>query len=353
MRSDPVNASQTSSASHRERARSRRSLLRCAGQTGLAWGLSRFWPETSRADSTATLPAIGSRPSTEPIAESAKSTVVHIRADEVLSGRQVHPSLAGEMIEEALRTLTGKNKPADAWHAVLKSDDRIAIKFNRVGSEVLGTNAPLAVQLVASLGRAGFAPDRVMLIEAPPEVCRELKTKPAVGGWSGGEVNFSSGSEQLAAYLQEVTAIINVPLLKTHNLAGMTGCLKNLSHSLIRRPARYHRNGCAPYVGDILALPQIRSKLRLHIVNALRAAFDGGPEPRLAGTWAHAGVLVSRDPVAADSIGLTLLNEQRALAGLPQIGDALGRIPHLHAAAQRGLGTDDDDYINLVQPRPF
>jgi hypothetical protein len=270
-----------------------------------------------------------------------------------MEGNKVHPSLAGEMVEEAIRSLTRKESPADAWHALLRADDRIAVKFNHVGAGVLGTSTPFGLQLVDSLKRAGFKPDQVMLVEAPPELVRLTGTRPMVHGWSGSAVSFGSGSEQLAAWLQEVTAIINVPFLKTHNIAGMTGCLKNLSHALIRRPGRYHANHCSPFVGDIVSVPQIRSKLRVHVMNALQGVFDGGPEARLANTWRHCGVIVSTDAVAADSVGLEILNERRDQTRLPRIGDSLGRVPHLRTAAERGLGTDDPDYITLLEPRPF
>jgi hypothetical protein len=309
--------------------------------------------ETPARASAATLPALGSRPTTPPVSELAKSTVVHLQAREVLAGTKVHPSLAGELVEEAIKTLTRKEKSADAWHALLPADGILAIKFNHVGAETIGTTVPFGLQLVHSLGRAGFAPDRIMLIEAPPELTRLAATRPQVHGWSGPPVSFGSGAEELAAWLKEVTAIINVPFLKTHNIAGMTGCLKNLSHALIRRPGRYHANGCAPFIGDIVALPQIRSKARIHIINALQAVMDGGPEARLENMWAHHGVIVSTDPVAADSIGLEILNERRQLAKLAPIGDQTGRVPHLHAAARRGVGTDDQDYITLLEPRPF
>lgn len=339
----------------------RRELLRAAcGAVGAAAAgpharaASPQRQASDRASATAaTLPALGSRPTTPTVSESAKSTVVHLRAQEVLVGTKMHPSLAGEMVEEAIKTLTGKSLPSDAWHALLRADDRIALKFNQVGSEILGTTVPFGLQLVDSLTRAGFAPDRIMLIEAPQELVRLTRTQPMIHGWAGPERSFGSGAEQLAAWLQEVTAIINVPFLKTHNIAGMTGCLKNLSHALIRRPARYHANGCAPFAGDIVSLPEIRSKLRVHIVNALHAVFDGGPEARLTNTWRHRGVIVSTDPVASDSTGLDILNERREQARLPRIGDSLGRVPHLRAAAERGLGTDDQDYIKLLEPRPF
>jgi hypothetical protein len=106
-------------------------------------------------------------------------------------------------------------------------------------------------------------------------------------------------------------------------------------------------------VGDIVALDQIRSKLRIHIVNALRVVYQGGPTVVPEGVWTHAGLIVSTDPVAADATGIDLLNEQRARAKLPPIGDDQAHIPHIHAAAQRGLGTDDQDYIQVIQPPPL
>lgn len=305
------------------------------------------------ADTASTLPAIGALPSTGLIDPKAKSVVAHVVRGEVIDGARIHEILLGEMFEEALRIVTGADSANDAWHHLLRPDEVIGIKLNQIGCNELGTTIPFAAGLVASLKRAGFAPDRIMLIEAPQRLVRQLKTRPGVFGWSGPAVSFGSGAEELSAVLQEVTAIINVPFLKTHNIAGMSGCLKNLSHALIRRPARYHGNACTPYVGDIVALDQIRSKLRLHVVNALRVVYQGGPLVKSEGIWTHAGLMMSTDPVAADAVGIELLNEQRARAGLPLIGDDESHIPHVHAAAQRGLGTDDLDYIQLVKPPPL
>jgi hypothetical protein len=331
---------------------SRRTFLKRAAQAGIAamaggTGLTRPAPG---AETAAALPALTSHPSIGPIDPSIKSTVVHVQANEVLAGQRVHPDLAREMIEEGIRLVTGTRTPAQAWNALLGPEERIGIKFNHVGAGNLGTTVPLGIQLIESLRAAGFNPERIMLIEAPAELERAFDTRPPVFGWSGGAVDFGSGAEELAALLQEVDAIINVPFLKTHNIAGMSGCLKNLSHALIRRPGRYHGDACSA-AADIVALAQIRSKLRIHIVNGLRGMFDKGPDAGPEGIWPHAGLLVSRDPVAADSVAADFINEQRQRAGLLPIGDAGGRIPHLAAAVRRGLGTDDQDYIQRIEPR--
>lgn len=328
----------------------RRTFLKLAGRAGLAAVAGQFLAEEvaqAAPDPASTLPILESRPNTGPIDLSLKSVVVHIRRPEVVDRQTIHAPLLREMIEDSIRVLTETRRPADAWNRLLNSDDIIGIKFNQVGAKELDSTDVVAAQLVASLGDAGFSPQRIMLIEVPTDLAAKLGTRPEIRGWSGNEVSFGTGSEQLAAVLQEVTAIINVPFLKTHNIAGATGCLKNLSHALIRRPGRYHDQSCAPYVGNIVALPQIRSKLKLNIVNAIRALFNGGPHVRPEGMWNHAGLIVSRDPVAADAAGLDIINEERGLRGLSQIGNNAGQIPHVHAAANLGLGTDDQDYIDL------
>lgn len=332
----------------------RRTFLKRVGQAGLAAAAERLL--TGRAlgaaqDTAATLPILQTRPDTGPIGTFLKSTVVHIRRPEVVDRQTIHPPLLREMIEESIRVVTDTLRPADAWNKLLRTDDVIGIKFNHVGAKELDSTDLMAAQLVASLADAGFPPDRIMLIEAPSGVSKDLGTRPEVHGWSGGEVPFDGGSEELAAVLQEVTALINVPFLKTHNIAGATGCLKNLSHALIRRPGRYHDQACAPYVGNIVALPQIRSKLRLNIVNAIRALYKGGPNVHPDGMWNHAGLIVSRDPVAADAVGVEVINDRRSRLGLAAIGNSSGHVPHIHAAAKLGLGTDDQDYIELREMR--
>jgi len=329
----------------------RRAFLKRIAQAGLTAAAGRL-VTGGRAllaeDSASTLPTLASRPDTGPIAASSKSTVVHIRRPEVVDRQSIHAALLREMIEDSVKALAEVRRPSDAWNRLLRPDDVIGIKFNHVGAEELDTTDMVAAQLVQSLGQAGFDPKRIMLIEAPTNLAARLGTRPETLGWSGGEVSFGTGSEELAAVLQEVTAIINVPFLKTHNIAGVTGCLKNLSHALIRRPGRYHDQACAPYVANITALPQIRSKIRLNIVNAIRALCDGGPNVRPQGMWNHAGLILSRDPVAADAAGIDIINDERRRRGLPPVGNKAGQIPHIHAAARLGLGTDDQDYINLI-----
>lgn len=277
-----------------------------------------------------------------------RSRVVQVDSPHVLSNPLVHRNLLAEMLDTLLREVTQQPSSKQAWRSLLRDDDDvIALKFNRSGRDVIGTSPWMLAALVHSLTNAGFEPKQMVCIEAPGRPDLEFGSSPPIPGYDETPTDFHSGADQLAGVLRQVTAIINIPFLKTHNIAGMTCGLKNLSHALVKHPARYHANNCSPYIADIVALPQIRGKLRLTIVDALRVMVEGGPD----GTGDHltdAGILLaSTDPVAADAIGLLTLNDRRRLRGLPPLAAAPARIPYLAHAHQIGLGIAELHGIEL------
>jgi len=303
---------------------------------------------TARRELPASQPR-ASAPSSSPTSTTASTPrvrLVQAQSDRILCGNTVQIRLLRELLEKALVTLTDRKTPADAWRALLGEPRMLGLKFNRVGADRLGSTEPLALALIESLTHAGLQPDRIVLIEVPDTLIRRSRTRAPRFGWSGQPVDFGSGTDRLAAVLEQVSDLINIPFLKTHNIAGFTACLKNLSHAFVKHPARFHANGCSPFIGDIVALPQIRDKLRLHIVNALRIVLDGGPSVRNDCVVPAATLLLSTDGVAADAAALQILNRQRMTRNLPAVGDPTGAVPYLRAAADRGLGTLSPDRID-------
>ncbi len=278
----------------------------------------------------------------------AKSRVTLIEDHRILPVRVVQRALLKDYLDEGLRTLTGARSTADAWHEILKPDDVVLIKFNRSAARAIGTTAAVAHTLVDSLVTAGWNPERLMLLEAGDGRPRVHQTMTPDYRWQGEEVVFGrSGKDSFIAALDQATAIINVPFLKTHHQATMTGCLKNLSHGLIRHPARFHANGCDPAIGEISASSPIRNKLKLNIVNGLRVVFNRGPEAAER-DMAIAGVLlIGRDPVACDATGFGILNKIRSLRELgPLLPGA--RVPRqLVTASDLGLGRFDEEAIEV------
>jgi hypothetical protein len=242
------------------------------------------------------------------------------------------------MIWTTLTNLTDKQTPAEGWRTLLRSDDVVGIKFNRSAQSALGTTPSMASALIESLLNAGFRADQLVCIECPEAIENRFGTLRAKRGFSSTVTKFGSGADNLALVLDQVTALLNVPFLKTHNIAGITCCLKNLSHGLIKHPARYHANGCSPYVADVVALPQIRDKLRLCVVDGLRPMYAGGPSSAGSAVAGAGIVLASTDPVACDATGLLVLNAMRQDLGLGPVASSAAEVPHLAAAHRAGLG---------------
>jgi hypothetical protein len=281
-------------------------------------------------------------------ARGSKSRIIRITPERLMPLGTIQQPFLKHGITEGLCRLTGEAQIADAWHRILKHDDQILLKFSQSGSAVIGTTPLLAAILVESLTSAGWAPEKIAILEADTTVPELRATRRADTRWQGEIIEFgASGKDSFIAALDQATAVINVPFLKTHHLATMTGSLKNLSHGLIRHPAKFHANGCDPAIGEIVASEAIQSKMRLNIVNALRVVCEGGPsahekEVHMAGT-----LLFGKDPVACDAIGYNILNEARSLRGLPPLLGEAQMPKQLVTAFRLGLGQADAEQIEV------
>lgn len=282
--------------------------------------------------------------------EPAKSLVVEARSARWRSRQgAVDPAAIRRMIDAGLVRLTGRDDPQAAWQALFAPGETVGLKFNRISKDFTGANQAIVDSLAAGLASVGVAEERIIVVEA--EGVQFAGGRPAAG-WAG-EHEFASGKTRLSNFLvKQVDAIINVPNLKHHPLAGFTGCLKNISHAndtIMDRPDNFHGNACNPYIADIYAMEAVRSKVRLHVMNALVGIFDHGAYPESpAFQWAHGGLFVSADPVAVDTIGADLVDTARA----ERAGRIVRRDPralrYLETAAKRGLGECDRARIGHV-----
>lgn len=316
--------------------------------TPAGWSSSSTLPGPSTQPSLAKQPSPTSQPSssTQPVA--AISRVAYVTSERVLPVRIVQQPLLKDLIREGLMLYTEQGTVEDAWHKILKPDDVVLFKFNQSGASRLGTSQAMAEALVTSLIAAGWNPNQIMLLETEGSLSFAGKTKQPDRRWQGQVVEFGkSGKDTFVAALDQATAIINVPFLKTHHLATMTSCLKNLSHGLIRHPARFHGNGCDPAIGEIVASKQIRSKLRLNVVNALRVVFDRGAEAGEREVATVGSLLFGIDPVACDAVGYGILNAARSSRKLKPLLPSAQVPRQLNTAAALGLGQFDAERIDL------
>jgi hypothetical protein len=129
----------------------------------------------------------------------------------------------------------------------------------------------------------------------------------------------------------------------------MSGCIKNYIMFAESQPA-LHPDSCAD-LGSVFKLPVVKGKTRLNILCVLTPQFHGrGPHHfSRRYVWAYKGLLLGRDPVAVDTIGLRLtMAKRREVLGKAQ---ELPPVPkHIQLADTRhGIGTSDINAIELVK----
>jgi hypothetical protein len=261
------------------------------------------------------------------------------------------------MVDRAVMALSGEATPEKAWGRYFKPSEVVGIKINGRGGPTLAVSNLLIKKCVEALVSIGVEPANIIIWDSLPADLGNSGLKPD-GAWGAqvlpANVEWDAPVEQgafkgalTAIVTKRVDAILNLPMLKDHVLAGVTLALKN-HYGSISNPEQHHTNGCDPFIADINALPALRGKQRLIICDATRALPDGGPHLK-PGFLIHPNLLLAAtDPVAHDTVGWQLIEAQRQGFGLPTLA-RVGRPPkHLHSAAERGLGTDQPDRIEQV-----
>ena len=267
--------------------------------------------------------AVGLSPRTESRNQAGDTTarVVLIRHPEaVVAGSNFNAPVIRQMLDEAVAALLGAPDGAAAFGALIKPGEVVGIKTN-VWS-YLPTPAEVEEALRERVLGAGVAEDDLAIDD---HTCR---TNPV---------------------FKRATALINVRPIRTHYLAGMSGCIKNYIMFAASQPA-LHPDSCAD-LGSTFNLPIVRGKTRLNILCSLTPQFHGrGPHHfSRRYVWDYRGILVGRDPVAVDTIGLELIKAKRREVLGP--GQELPPVPkHIQLADTRhGIGTSDLNRIELIR----
>ncbi len=279
----------------------RRDFLRTGGQIGLGWALG-----SSLAGAEA--PKGGSR-------------VVLVRDPGILGpdGGIVSNRLAS-VLDEGVRVLLSLGDASEAWAKLICPRDMVGIKSNVW--HYLPTPKELEQAIVRRLRGLGVSPERISVDD------RGVRSNPV---------------------FQKATALVNVRPLRTHFWSGIGGCIKNYI-MFVPNPSEYHADGCAN-LGAVWKEPMVKGKTRLNVLCAITPQFYGrGPhyfDRRY--TWPYCGLILSLDPVAADSVGARLLSAKRR----EHFGEdkPLDVTPHHIEVAEKvyGLGVGDPARIQLLK----
>ncbi len=273
--------------------------------------------------------------------------------------RQMNQEVAQELLNKALEALTGKDSAAAAWKSLFRASDAVAIKVNCLGHH---THPTLAQAVVAGLLSAEVRPENILIWDRSS---RELEKADFQVVKSGGPLCY--GTDTLGGYAPRVTfsgsigscfspillssrftAFVNLPVLKDHDLAGVTLGLKNWFGG-IHNPNKYHDNGCDPYIADLNLHPSIRKRLRLVICDASTPVYNGGPSFKPQWAWQFGGIMAATDPVALDRVGLKIIDEKRQAEGMRPVEKTRRPARHIFTAAEKGLGSCDLEKIRLME----
>ncbi|MGO9862424.1 MAG: DUF362 domain-containing protein [Terriglobales bacterium] len=279
------------------------------------------------------------------------------------SGQMVDSGRIMGLLDRAMQSVFELDHPAEPWKKLVRPGEKVGIKVNALGGRGLSSNLQLVEAICQRLQEAGIRASDIVIWDRETEEMEHsgCQISTAAGrvqcfgtdrvGYEDELVTYGSVGSRLSKILTErCDALINVPVLKDHDGAGVTIALKNM-YGVIHNPNKYHPNGCNPYVADLNMLPAIRTKMRLTICDATTACYEGGPGFKPQYSWKENALIVSQDPVALDHSGWRIIESKRAEMKLKTL-EADSRAPRYIATAadaQHRLGTNDPQRIALVE----
>ena len=302
----------------------------------------------------------------------SKSKVVLVHHNEVVddTGRIQLPLLQ-KMVDKGVIAFSGENTLGDAWGKYFSADDVVGLKVNTLGLiDLQGMDYlrhfPAVTNAIASgLKKAGVKEGNMIvwdrseeeLSQASYSINHEPTSMRVIGNKKsrrGSEGQFNpksypvgkSSSRVCSILADQCTALVNIPVPKTHGSAAFTASLKN-HYGTIDNPRDFHSNSCTnPGIPEVNTIPMICDKQKLIVCDAMLVAIEGGPRWNRRFTKPYGGILVGTDPVAIDTIALKILDKMRAEAGMDPIAP---RASHIPLSADLGLGTDNLDNIELIK----
>jgi uncharacterized protein (DUF362 family) len=314
--------------------------------------------------------------------------MVYVAHDpDAISDYRANPRVVRAMVDRLVLAATGQPTVAKAWGSLVSPEDKIGIKISAAGGELFTTHHDLVNAIVDGLVGAGHARQSIVVWDRSLGGIKEAGYRPDADGYQLRAIPPHEGYDeraQLSAPLlgklvwgdfeykrhtgtslvfsdsentsdishlsrliaNEVTKIINVPVMSSSETNGVAGCLYNVTIPNIDNWRRFTEDSAmnASSVAQIYSDPRIAKKVVFNLMDGLVAQCAGGPQSRPNYAEHHATLYASKDPVAVDAVVLKKLGEMRARASLPPIGRTGAFV---QAASQMGLGNSESSRIEI------
>jgi len=323
--------------------------------------------------------------------------VASVHAEECIDVQTEKPNAAvvREMMARGMRELTGDKDARDSWARFIAPSDVVGIKVNCSGAPGIMTTPEVVAEIVRNLTAVGVKPDQIWIYErfknqvdsvhydryVPKGV--HIWTAETDRGETDGydpstyvETSFfdeeDTRSNLIRLVADRFTKIVNVPNMKDHGAAGVTGCLKNIAYGSFSNVARSHSGTVTntySFIGTLAAVEPLRSRTVLQIMDGLRGVWHGGPfSPSRRFRFFPKRMLFGTDPVAIDRLLLDIIDDKRKAEHAisvwdrspkylnttgnhdrnPNVNSFVREPGHIEYAAHLGLGVYELDQIKVA-----
>lgn len=248
------------------------------------------------------------------------------------------PGVVREMMGQGIRALTGAADVRDAWARFISPGDIVGIKVNCSGAPGIMSSPAVVAEIVRNVVAVGVKPEAIWIYERFGDQLQSVHydryVPQGVHIWAAENFRGSTESYDPATYVETTffdeedtrsnlirlvsnrfTKIINVPNMKDHGAAGVTGCLKNIAYGNFSNVARSHSGTVTntySFIGTLAAVEPLRSRTVLQVMDGLMGIWHGGPFSY--GRKFHfypKQISFGTDPVAIDRLLIDIIDNQR------------------------------------------
>jgi uncharacterized protein DUF362 len=305
--------------------------------------------------------------------------VVSVKSDKCVDTATgaAHDEVVREMMARGLRTLTGAGTTPDAWRRFFQPSDVVGIKVNCGGYPFCISAYEIVAEVVRQLTGIGVPVSQIYVYERFQNQMDEVNYAPhlpegvQIVAAERANRNVDNSGYDPAVYLEadlfgeddtrsnmmrlvssRLTKIINIPNMKDHGAAGVTGCLKNIAYGSFSNVARTHQRGKShtySVIGTLASIEPLRSRTVLQIMDGLRGVWHGGPFARTTRyVFYPRQIMFGTDPVAIDRLLLDIIDNERRAHGAMSIWD---RSP-ASLKIDDGQARDADPNVNIIIREP-
>lgn len=297
------------------------------------------------------------------------------------------------MMSRGMCALTGEKTERDAWARFFNAQDVVGIKLNCSGAPNIRSAPEVVAAIVDNLVSLGVPPKNIYLYERfldqllsvhydryVPAGVNLIAVETPRGSTLGYdprtyvEVDFfgedDTRSNMIRLVTERFTKIINVPNMKDHGAAGVTGCLKNIAYGDFSNVARSHagsKTNTLSFIGTLASVEPLRSKTVLQVMDGLRGVWHGGPFSQFPQfRFFPKQIVFGTDPVAIDRLLIDVIDNKRKAEGAvsvwdrspehlrrgrsqdPNFNQFIREPGHIEYASKMGLGTYDMAKIKVT-----